>query len=113
MTQQLDVSTDDQNSCLKVFLYRGGAPVAKGVLRYLGMLGMVVDPGPGSYPRNTHLEVELIRKTLEGLKRCRLPVIVSKSSKAGLMLVYQGNKAYDCDELKDMILQHSPGVAPA
>lgn len=103
----------EQKSYRKVSLYLGTRPVARCVLRYLGMLGMVIDPGMNKYARNTQLEVELVRKTIDGLRRIRLPVVVTRSSSAGLMLMYRGHVAYECAELKAMILETADGSVVA
>lgn len=73
---------------LNLVLYHNSIPVAECSALYLGLLGLFIDIRQVSYPKFTHLEVEVVESESKSVERVMFPVVVTAYSKEGMGLTF-------------------------
>ena len=95
----------DNENFVQVRLFRNNHPVVRCLANYVGLLGMQVDVGPMMYQKGTQLEVELTLDKDDGLRRCKLPAVVSNNSRDGMGLTFLNHDMRMNSILQEIILE--------
>ncbi len=95
----------DNENFVQVRLFRNKHPVVRCLANYVGLLGMQVDVAPMMYQKGTHLEVELTLDKEDGIRRCKLPAVVTNNSRDGMGLTFLDHDMRINSILQEIILE--------